>query len=95
MSIKEPPSGAWRSPLNGNTKEALAWLARIVIGLLCWVAVDTLNTTRGEIREIRAAVVADANRITILETLRPEDRRLLEQIEQKVDRIAQRLGVAP
>lgn len=95
MTAKEPPSGAWRSPLNGNTKAALEWMARILIGVLCWVALDTINTTRSEIREIRAAVVLDANRITILETLRPEDRRLLEKIERDVAKIAERVGARP
>lgn len=95
MSIKEPPSGAWRSPLNGNTKEALAWLARIVIGLLCWVAVDTLNTTRAEARETREQIQAISQRLVKLETLRPEDSRRLETIERAVGRIAARLGVEP
>lgn len=95
MTAKEPPSGAWRSPLNGNTKAALEWMARILIGLLCWVALDTVKTTRAEIREIRLAVIQDANRITVLETLRPEDRALLEEIKRDVEKIADRVGVRP
>lgn len=85
----------WKAPFNGHTRMVMSALSKLLIGLLCWVALDALQTTRQEIREIRSAVMTDANRITILETLRPEDRRLLEKIERDVERIAQRLGVQP
>lgn len=92
---KDAPGIAWTRPFNGHTRMVMSALSKLLIGLLCWVALDALQTTRQEIREIRSAVVTDANRITILETLRPEDRRLLEKIERDVERIAQRLGVQP
>jgi hypothetical protein len=93
-ATKEPEHNvSWKTPFNGHTRAVMSVLSKLLIGLLCWVAVDALQTTRREIREIRSAVMNDANRITILETLRPEDRRLLEKIEKDVDRIAERLGV--
>jgi len=95
VTTKEPPSGAWRNPSNGNTRAVLEWLARIVIGLLCWIALDTLNTTRAEAREQRKELAEIAIRIVKLETLRPEDSRRLQQIETTVGRIAARLGVEP
>ena len=87
-------------PLNGNAKEIAAWLARAVIALLAWLAVDNLNSIRAEQSRLRDNLAASGGRITVLETLRPGDRQLLEQLaaEQRemsgtVAKIAARMGI--
>lgn len=95
MSTKEPPSGAWRSPLNGYTKPIMEWLFRSLVLVLCWIANDQINTSRAEAQGARKELVALSERLTRLETLRPEDSRRLQQIETTVGKIAARLGVEP
>ena len=67
-------------PLNGNLKELAAWLARILVVLLGWLAVDNLGSLRAEQASLRAELATSGGRITVLETLRPGDRQLLEQV---------------
>lgn len=81
--------------MNGNTKTVLEWLARALIAVLCWIAVDTLNTTRAEASESRRELSRLSERLTKLEALRPEDSRRIERIETAVGKIAARLGVEP
>ena len=88
------------SLFNGNLKPLLEWSARLIIALLGWIAVDSLQTTRGELREVREVLAAERGRITVLETLRPMDRQLLEQVahdvkvsNERLSAIAARLGV--
>jgi membrane protein implicated in regulation of membrane protease activity len=85
---------------NGSAWKIAGILFGLLISLLTWNARREVERADTRILSLEQSAADANNRITVLQALRPEDRRLIEQLVAEVsrqgrltDRIAARLGV--
>ncbi len=96
----EPPKAAQNGRFSELLLKLLGVVFQLAIALLCWVAIDTLGGVRAELRSLREKGEQEHGRISVLEALQPQDRKLVEETRAEVremnrtlTRIAARLGV--
>ena len=75
----------------------LKWMAYLVVGLLSFIYGQNLADTTKKVDAVdmkveanRSVLVQNGVRITKLETLQPEDRKLLEKLDAKIDKFDER-----